>query len=279
MDWAWRGLEETQLSVVPAQWSEHVRTTKLLAVIANVLLDDLADVPGRELAFQASIDRLMGIRPADTGADLEGPYFDLLFALWQEIEDRARMLPGWDRYQLLRRFDYEQDFAAMRYVVLTRSYRGLDNLAEHRAYLPHNMNVMVFATLDLMSTPQAAQHSAADIGLVRESAWHAQALTQISTMVVTRRREVAQRDFSSRIFPLARDAGIVSHAELQALAPREIVARIEASNVEHRLLAELRSHRARVAEMSERESSIDMRRYAHGIDQVVALYLASKGLV
>jgi hypothetical protein len=274
--WAWHGLEETVLSVVAPEWREHVKVTKLLAVIANVLFDDLADVPGHELEFQAAIDRMLGVDAPPNGADIDGPYFELLFALWREIHDRARELPGWERHRLLLRFDYEQVFAAMRYVVLTRRHPGLDNLAEHRAYLPHSINIMVFATLDLMAAAPAGE---AEIGLVREAAWHAQCVTQISNMAVTWRREVPDRDFSSRVFPLALDAGVLTRDELATLAPEEIVTRIEASGVEQLLLDELRGHRRRVTEIAARASEIDLRHYARGMEQVLAMGQAARGLI
>ena len=277
--WAWHGIRNTQLSVVPEQWREHVDATKLLAVIVNVLFDDLADIPGSELEFQASIDRLMDVTAPPSGADLDGPYFELLFALWRQIEDRVRELPGWERHRLLWRFDYEQVFSAMRYVVLTRRYPGLDNLTEHRAYLPHSMNIMVFATLDLMAAPDAGDASSVDIGLVREIAWHAQALTQIANMVVTWRREVPERDFSSRVFVLALDLGVLTREELATLAPEEVIERIDASGVEQRLLEELRAHRRRVAEVSGRATAIDLAHYERGMNQVLAMGLAARGLL
>jgi hypothetical protein len=274
--WAWHGLGVTCLDVVPDALREHVQITKLLMVVANVLFDDLADVPGHELEFQASIDRMMGVASGEAAAVVDGPYFELLFALWREIEDRARELPGWERHRLLYRFDYEQVFAAMRYVVLTRAYPGLVNLSEHRAYLPHSKNIMVFATLDLMA---AGQRSSPEIGLVREAAFHAQALTQVANMVVTWRREVPARDFSSRIFALALDRGVLTRAELERLAPDEIVARIEAANVEAGLLEEMRAHRRRVAEVVERARAIDLRAYARAMEEVLAMELAARGLL
>jgi len=274
--WAWHGLGETHLSVVPDDLREHVQITKLLMVVANVLFDDLADVPGRELEFQASIDRMMDVCREDAAADVTGPYFELLFELWREIEDRARELPGWERYRLLYRFDYEQVFAAMRYVVLTRTYPGLDNLSEHRAYLPHSKNIMVFATLDLMAGPDAGD---GEVGLVRAAAWHAQALTQVANMAVTWRREVPARDFSSRVFPLAVDGGVLTRAELDELAPDEIVARIEAAGIEETLLEELRGHRRRVGEIVERAREIDLPAYARAMEEVLAMELAARGLL
>jgi hypothetical protein len=92
--WAWHGIRNTQLSVVPEPWRDHVDATKLLAVVVNVLFDDLADIPG------------------------------------------PTCRTAWD--------------------------------------------IMVFATLDLMAAPDAGDASSVDIGVVREVAWHAQALTQIA---------------------------------------------------------------------------------------------------
>ena len=272
--WAWHGLDETVLSVVAPERREHVKVTKLLAVIANVLFDDLADVPGHELEFQAAIDRMLGVDAPPNGADIDGPYFELLFALWREIHDRARELPGWERHRLLLRFDYEQVFAAMRYVVLTRRHPGLDNLAEHRAYLPHRINIMVFATLDLMAAAPAGE---AEIGLVREAAWHAQASRRSANMAVTWRREVpAPRLLEPRLPACARwrrpDARRARDARSRARSSR--ASRPRASRT--LLLDELRGHRRRVTEIAARASEIDLRHYARGMEQVLAMGQAAR---
>jgi hypothetical protein len=136
--------------------------------------------------------------------------------------------------------------------------------------------LMVFATLDLMAAAPAGE---AEIGLVREAAWHAQCVTQISNMAVTWRREVPDRDFSSRVFPLALDRGVLTRDELATLAPAEIIARIEGSGVEQQLLDELRAHRRRVTEIAERASEIDLRHYARGMEQVLAMGQAARGLI
>src|SRR5436190_4394129 len=75
--WAWHGLGVTCLDLVPERWREHVQITKLLMVVANVLFDDLADVPGSEREFQASIDRMMDVTAPSDAADVDGPYFQL----------------------------------------------------------------------------------------------------------------------------------------------------------------------------------------------------------
>jgi hypothetical protein len=257
---------------VPEPCSEHVQTTKLLMVVANVLLHDLAGVAGREREFHAAIDRLMAVdRPGDR-ADLDAPSCDLLLALWTEVEDRARQLPGWERHRLLWRFDCGQVLAAMRYVVLTRTHPGLDNLAENGAYLPRSKDIMAFATLDLMTAPHADE-----IGLVREVAWHAQAVAQVANIVVSWRREVADRDFSSRVFALALDRGVLTRAELETLAAGDIVERIERAGVEQTLLDELRSHRSRVAEVAARSSAIDLGAYERALEEVLAMELAARG--
>jgi hypothetical protein len=138
---------------------------------------------------------------------------------------------------------------------------------------------MVFATLDLMAANGADARSAAEIGLVREAAWHAQALTQVANMAVTWRREVPARDFSSRVFPLALDRGVLTREDLRRLDPHDIVARIEAAGIEEALLDELRAHRRRVAEVVERAREIDLHAYARAMEEVLAMELAARGLL
>jgi hypothetical protein len=44
-----------RLPVVPAEWKEHLLSTKLLAIILNVLLDDLADQRGSETLLETAM--------------------------------------------------------------------------------------------------------------------------------------------------------------------------------------------------------------------------------
>ena len=276
--WCWRGLEETELTSVPEAWREHTRSTKLVSIILNVLLDDLADRPGEEERFQVAIGLLSPHgepSSAAVRADPHDPYLALITQIWAFLGERAQELAGWRHHAALWDFDYRQVFTAMRYASLINRYPGLDNLAENRAYLPHNLNIMPFAILDLM----ASQVDRAELGMVREAVYHAQCWGQIGNMLATWRREVPDRDFTSRVFALALDLGVLSRSDLETLPAEELLARLEASSVEAQLLAECREHRNRLTTVAQRCRSFDLTAYARGVETFFAMNLAARGFI
>jgi CRP-like cAMP-binding protein len=277
--WCWRGVDETTLPLVPEDWREHLLSTKLLAIILNVLLDDLADQRGSEALLETALS--IPFHPQGRAAPRpevppeERRYFELIGDLWHALEERVRELPHHSAYRPLYVFDYQQVFNSMRYSVLTRNRPALHNLAENRAYSPHNMNMMVFATLDLMAAPVVAT----ELGTVREAVWYAQSMGQIANMTATWRREVPARDFASRVFVQALDAGVLTAEQLQGLPPEEITARIESSGMEERLLAEWRDQRQRLDVLMARVRSFDMARLVRGVDTLLGMHLAARGLI
>jgi CRP-like cAMP-binding protein len=276
--WCWRGLEETELACVPPEARLELRSTKLVCVILNVLLDDLADVPGQEERFHRARNLLtheLLMRPDAPIAVEEDPYLRLVQEVWQFIAGRLRLLDRWEHYLLMWEFDEQQVVNAMRYAALINRYPMLDNLAENRAHLPHNVNLMPFAIMDLM----ASSSDTDDLGMVRESAFHAQSWGQIGNMLATWRREVPDRDFSSRVFALALETGVITRAELVSLPAEAILARIEASPVEALLLQECREHRDRLVTVARRCRSIDLAAYARGIEAFFGMNLAARGFI
>jgi len=277
--WCWRGVDETTLPLVPAAWKEHLLSTKLLAIILNVLLDDLADQRGSEQLLETALTipfhpQGSAAPPPDVPPE-ERAYFALIADLWHTLEARVNELPHHGAYRPLYVFDYQQVFNSMRYSVLTRNRPALHNLAENRAYSPHNMNMMVFATLDLMTAPVVET----ELGAIREAVWYAQSMGQMANMTATWRREVPARDFASRVFVQALDAGVLTAEQLQTLSPEELTARIESSGMEQRLLSEWREQRQRLDVLMARVRSFDMARLVRGVDTLLGMHLAARGLI
>jgi CRP-like cAMP-binding protein len=277
--WCWRGVDETTLPLVPEAWKEHVLSTKLLAIILNVLLDDLADQRGSEQLLEAALT--IPFHPQGKAAPApevpaeERRYFALIAELWHALEERVQALPHHAAYRPLYVFDYQQVFNSMRHSVLTRNRPALHNLAENRAYSPHNMNMMVFATIDLMTAPVVET----ELGAIRETIWYAQSMGQIANMTATWRREVPARDFASRVFVQALESGVLTAEQLETLPPEEITARIESSGMENLLLAEWREQRQRLDVLMARVRSFDMARLIRGVDTLLGMHLAARGLI
>jgi CRP-like cAMP-binding protein len=279
--WYWRGLEETTLPTVPEIWRPHLLSVKLIALVLTVLLDDLAGRPDQARSFEEALAGLLspvaraprdlpGAAPAETTAGLA-----LVFELGQALESGARVLPGWEKYRALWHFDCQQVCAALRYRALARNLPGLGNSAETGLYVPHSLNMMVFATLDLM----ASDLPDAELGLIRQVVWHAQNIGQTGHAAAAWRREAQDRDFSSRVYGLALERGVLTHEELQALEPDRLIECIEAAGIEELLLAELHEHRTRLHETLSCVRSVVLARFAGGVDQLLAMSLAAKGLI
>lgn len=273
--WAVRGLELTQLSLVPRERAESLADTKLLAVILNVLVDDLADERGSEPLLSAALSipfSAPGAPPPEVPEELRA-YFELIADLWGELERRCRALPGYADYRMLLEFDFRQVFNAMRYGLLLHWQPGLANPAEHELYPPHNMNMVVFGTMDLMA---GSGLDAGEIGPLRGMLWRAQCMGQLSNMLVTWEREVPSRDFSSRVFALALAEGVVSADELLRLPCSAIVERIRGSNIEQRLLEQWLGLEAELRAVMDRLPSLDTQRYIEGLRSLLGMTLASR---
>ena len=273
--WAIRGLELTQLSMVPVERASELGETKLLAVILNVLLDDLADNRGSEELLEMALSLLWSSHeelPA-TVPEEERAYMQLIVDLWRLICSRCASLPGWEDYRMLFHFDYRQVFSAMRYGLLLHHHPALLNPSEHELYPPHNMNMMVFGSIDLMSV---AEFPTNELGSLREVLWKAQSMGQLSNMIVTWEREVPDRDFSSRIFALALSQVLFQPSELQTLAPEVIISRIREAGIEELLFSQWLQLSESILTFAPRLPSIDLHQLLEGLQVLLGMTLASR---
>lgn len=286
--WAAIGVDQTRLSCVPLDYADYLRDTKLLAVILNVLLDDIADRHRSAELLELAIGPLEGIlapgapcaQPSDAAAELHPaipakhrPYFQLILDLWQAIAGRCGQLPNWAHWAGLWRFDYRQVFNCMRYALLLGEHRNLANVAEHGLYPPHNMNMMVFSTMDLMCSPG---FDTEELGWLREVVWSAQSMGQISNMTATWRRELRDRDYTSRVYVRAVDQGLLTHRELDSLSVEDIEDRITHAELEYQLLAEWHEHRRRILARADRLKSVDVRALVAGLESLLGMTLAAR---
>lgn len=278
--WAHVGIGQTTLSCVLPELYEGVRDTKLLAVILNVLLDDLADRDASAEVLEVALELVESPRPRagliETLSSKSHEYVKLIAELWHEVSARTRGLPSYEFYAELFEFDYRQVFNCMRYGLLLRTLPSLNNKAEHGLYQPHNMNMMVFATLDLMASPEVEED---ELGLLREAFWCAQGMGQISNMLVTWEREIPDRDFSSGVFAIARSRSLLSVDDLRELSPEGIANRIRAGRLEDDLLLEWNKRRRRLCELALQIESAEIPELISGLESLLSMTLASRGLL
>ncbi len=117
--WKWvrQGVEVTTLSCVRPELFDFACDTKVLGVVLDVLLDDIADRKGDpdlleqllSVPFDGTPARLSNVSADDRA------YAAYTLGLWEEIKRRTRLLPCFAQYSTIWRYDYLQLFNGMRY--------------------------------------------------------------------------------------------------------------------------------------------------------------------
>ncbi|MFT7583244.1 MAG: hypothetical protein ACI9MR_004930 [Myxococcota bacterium] len=277
--WQWviEGLRLTTLPCVDPSLAAHVETTKLLGVMFDVMLDDVADAR-RDDAFLA---QLLHIPFTPSLVDREAiahddvAYFDFTARLWETIQSRASQLPRYAELADLLEFDYRQLMNCMRYASILGHDPRRMNVREHDLYAPHNMHMMISGTLDLMASPD---FDMSEIGRLRSVLWEGQMMGRIGNMVTTWPREILAGDLTSGVFAHALEEGLLLPDELHGFDPQVLGDQIRRAGIEGRLLSEWRGHRAKLVRVGDDLHSVDAGRYADGLDKLLHIHLASRGL-
>ncbi|HJT31744.1 MAG TPA: hypothetical protein VJ783_06790 [Pirellulales bacterium] len=276
--WKWcrQGVEITTLPCVMPEFFDEVCDTKVLGVMLDVLLDDLADRGGDG----ALLDRLLTISLRNQTPDLSafnGPqraYADFTVEVWQEIVSRAARFPHFDEYSKLLDYDYQQLWNVMRYSHLINEDLALLNLAEHDIYTPHNMHMMVSSTLDLMCST-GFDHL--ELGKVRDAAWHGQCMGRVGNLVTTWERELGEADYTSGVYASAINSGDLTIAQLRAGDRDQIRGAIIEGQHEVVFLKRWQANRKYLQSRVPHIRSFDLGKYVEGLERLICLHLGSRG--
>ncbi|MFO0724305.1 MAG: hypothetical protein U1E65_11010 [Myxococcota bacterium] len=278
--WAWvlRGLDITTLSSVDPTLRTSVLVTKLLGVVLDVLLDDIADVRQDPEMLEAALAITTGRGRRDEWQRF-GPdaarYLSCIADVWAEIMTRVRALPRYQEFSEVLSYDYDQLFNTMRYAVLINRHNELLNLAENELYQPHNMHMMVNATVDLMASPIFDR---GELGILRECLIRGQRMGRIGNQVSTWERELKDADYSSAVFGYAMREGIIDLTQLQS-GDRETVRKaLIDGEVESHFLREWQRLHDETLHLGERVVSVNVGQLVGGLRELIQLHLGSKGL-
>jgi hypothetical protein len=276
--WKWcrQGVELTTLPCVLPELREGLCDTKVLGVMLDVLLDDVADQNGDHRLLEQLLDLPLGRTSTDwsTFSPHEQTYARFTVEVWQEIQTRARRFPCFEEYADLLRYDYLQLFNTMRYSHLVNRNLALLNLTEHDLYLPHNMHMMISATLDLMCSPHFER---SELGRLREVAWNAQCMGRIGNLVTTWERELGEHDYTSGVYARALEHGHVALEQLLASDRDRIKAAIQQGQHEAFFLRRWQEHRQYLLAKRKELRSFDLNELISGLQRLICLHLGSRG--
>jgi transketolase C-terminal domain/subunit len=278
--WQWceQGAELTTLPCVPAELFPHVCQTKVLSIMLCVLLDDVADQRDRE----AFLEVLLKIVDGQALPDLAGCtgderyYAEITRRLAEIYFGRVRNYPYYAAFEHLLRYDQFQYFNTMRYSQMLNRNLWLMNPIEHDLYLPHAMDMMSFATIDLMCTPQFPME---ELGRLREALWHLQCMGRVGNLLSTWRREIGQQDYTSGVFARAVIEGDLRVEQLRPENYHDIETAIVEGGHERYYFGRWKFHRECFLARARDVHAVDLKTLLEGNDRFFLMHLGGRGLI
>jgi transketolase C-terminal domain/subunit len=275
--WCLHGLKLTTLSCVAPELRQQLCDTKLLAVMYGVMLDDIADQAGHD-DFLAALTKIIAGSPARDFSEFserQQAYARFTGDLWDMFQNRLQAAPFYREYSELLDYDHRQILNTFAYSCMVNQHPSLMNVQEHDMYLPHNMQMMSFATMDLMCSPDFDRE---ELGKLREVTWHAQSMGRIGNLVSTWQREIADRDFTSGVFARALSRGDLTAEDLRSASPEFIEAAVRRGEHEQFFLRKWEAHRQCIQSLAAGIHSIDVDQLLCALDQLIRMELSSRGL-
>jgi len=266
----------TTLSCIDKNLFDQAREIKFLGVMFDTSIDDVADGIDGVGQFDELAKILLRAVTSKPNITDQQDRRTQLKALWSEMSRRLCALPRYREFADLLQFDHQQLINSMRYACLLREHPERLNSAEDALYQPPSMYILPSATIDLMASPTFDIN---EIGRVRAAVQCAQAMGRIANMLTTWQREVHQHDFTSGIFALAVERGVLSQDDLRSSVATDIEARILASSLEQELVDRWAARRQTLRETADNLQSVDLGAYATAHDHFFRMHLGCWGLI
>ncbi|WP_437672694.1 hypothetical protein [Sorangium sp. So ce131] len=277
--WTLRAMQITTLSSVAPELRSAAAMTKMLGIMFSVLLEDIAGVlqdrEMLELCLEdpgSAAEESARERALDEGAR---EYIAFAREVAREMERRARALPRWDELEEVFQYDRDQIINTMRYAVLANRHPGLMNLVESELYQPHSTHMMLSCTIDLMASPG---FDAEELGLVREAMWHAQRMGRLGDQISTWERKIKGSDFASEVVAHALRRGIIHVDQIRRGEREDVLAALRQHDVERYFLKEWQRLHGEVAVLAPHLATVDLHELLAGMEELIKLHVASKGL-
>lgn len=279
-DYLWRwciyGLRAILFPSVAEEFRDHITDTKMLAVLYGVLLDDVADKWGDQIF----LDRLMQATFGQSGRDFEdlgagrAAYARFTCDVWDEFQLRVAEYPRYAEFKDLLDYDNRQIVNTMWYSHLVNADISLLNIEEHDIYSPHNMQMMSFATIDLMCSPDFDHR---EIGRLRGAMWHAQCMGRIGNLVSTWERELKDGDYSSGVFAILSDQHPQLMQDMLLDKTDAIHAVLTQGTVEKVFFDKWDRHRTAFEGRLSSIQTVELKPVLQGLDQLLRMEMGSRG--
>ncbi len=266
------------LSCVPPKWSENARTQKTILTMFVTLLDDLAEKEHDRDTFEEASQipyRPETVNPDREGVDAEQLRF--IERVWTTFEEGLEDAPRRDDFKDIFDCDLRQTLTALDYSRVLNDNVEMANMSGIEHYDPHNMLMFPYAGVDLMFSPD---FDTADLSTLRSVIWDLQPMARIGNWTTTWGRELREGDYTAGPVVYSLQEGIVSMDELDPNdedAIERVAEKIDAHEIEDRLLEEWSRRYEAVKERNVQADSVDIDAFVEGMRTVLAHQIGARG--
>lgn len=281
--WKWIHvvLPRVTLSTVPPEYEDGVVDAKLVASMFVVLLDDVGERQHDRTTLREATKipfEQQSIEP--DRSDVDSEVLAVAERIWSQFEESIQSAPRHEEFLAILEFDFKQALVAIEYSSVVNETPEMANLDESWTHDSHNMMTLLYATTDLMFSPE---FDLADLTQLRRTVWNAQQMARIGNWITTWEREVREGDFSSGVVVAALEQGAVTTDELYALRsgegdPERVIDAIKDQDIEEQFLRKWRDVACEARQRESRTESVDLESYLDGMQEVMQFHLASRGL-
>jgi len=277
--WSYVGWKIFTLSCVDDEYKESVIMTKIYSTMLNALIDDLVDkMQNEKMLLEASGIVLNDNKNScDFFSKTNRNYLFLIAKIWNLINKTIKQYPRYKDFKDIFTYDYRQYLNTIQYSYLIIKNPALINLIEHEIYSPHNMQMIIGSTIDLMCSPK---FKAEKLGALRTINWNAQQMGRIGNLITTWKNEIYNdNDFTSGIFAYALDKNIIKVEDLKEKENLEkVVKKINASSAEKYYLKQWENCYNNIYRLNNNIEHVNIKKILLGSEEFLIMHLASRGL-
>lgn len=206
---------------------------KFLFSMFVVIIDDIADKEKNNKLFN-EITKSIFFNSKD-GNNKELNKISLFaIDIYRHIYKQIKQFPLFGNYENLLEFEIVQIFNSMKYSIIVNKYPFVINELEFWNYFPCSMQIMLYYIIELMCV--TSKHSEEYLQRSREIILIIQKMGRMGNCLSTWRRELNEKDFTSLVFFVAVEKGIIKIEDIGNIELINLRKKIEKLGVESDIL-------------------------------------------